>query len=345
MIYINNLIVTAFNFGGNTDISDVAIGENVLIGEPFPEPRQSIPGDIVLWDNNNEQKLVIPSDELNNYSTEDYTPIGIIVIPPSHDVYGTGEGAMVSIVSMSGNTPDTGNVSESVIRFGTTNYVLNKIKIDTKSCNCIDDIYSENPKIINTNGGCLPTDTPNTTTCGHDINAGYGYLTYPCPSPFLSDGSRNKLYYENNSNYNGLDLSGNFLSFFDGKNKTEIILENATYQQDWKTSYNIESNNNKGCYPSACATWRYHTIGTNQGDWYLPDIGELGYLSARCNTINHSLELINNYFNVGNLLSFSYPYMSCIEQSYSNIFGISLKFGQIDRVGKGEAVPRAFCRI
>jgi hypothetical protein len=45
---------------------------------------------------------------------EQITPIGVVVIPTSHNVYGTGECAIVSLNTMSCNTPDTGNLTSSL---------------------------------------------------------------------------------------------------------------------------------------------------------------------------------------------------------------------------------------
>ena len=129
---------------------------------------------------------------------------------------------------------------------------------------------------------------------------------YPGPSPYLSDGSKNPLYSSTKRTYHS-EMSGNCLSNFNGKENCENILKIATGQIDWKTAsiieecYFYDKDEGEGYdyddrYPAVCCCWRYHTSGTNQGDWYLPSIAELGYLPPRNYTISKTFQLIfKNY--------------------------------------------------
>lgn len=64
----------------------------------------------------------------------------------------------------------------------------------------------------------------------------------------------------------------------DGKANTELVLTFATGQTDWQTAQTINYNGN-GVYPLFQSAWRYHTYGTNQGDWYIPAQDEINFLS------------------------------------------------------------------
>lgn len=84
--------------------------------------------------------------------------------------------------------------------------------------------------------------------------------------------------------YNNYDIpgltnysnSGTATTDFNGKNNTNIILEYATAQTDWRTASTIQySASTAGYYPLFECAWRYHTSGTSQGDWYVPSCGEL----------------------------------------------------------------------
>lgn len=61
-------------------------------------------GDIILADNNTEELTYCNADNLEQYR-HTHTPIGIVVIPTSHDVYGTGEAGVISFDYMDYETP------------------------------------------------------------------------------------------------------------------------------------------------------------------------------------------------------------------------------------------------
>ena len=69
--------------------------------------------------------------------------------------------------------------------------------------------------------------------------------------------------------------SGTAISDMNGKANTEIVLNYATAQTDWKTASAITSSKAAGFYPVFECAWRYHTSGTVQGDWYIPACGQL----------------------------------------------------------------------
>jgi hypothetical protein len=60
-----------------------------------------------------------------------------------------------------------------------------------------------------------------------------------------------------------------------GKASAEALLAAATGQPDWRTDSTITNSAAAGFFPAACCCWRYSTIGTSQGDWYLPSGGEM----------------------------------------------------------------------
>lgn len=89
--------------------------------------------------------------------------------------------------------------------------------------------------------------------------------------------------------YDGFDFpeftnytdSSTAITDMNGKANTEIVLKYATAQADWKTASAITFNNEAGYYPLFECSWRYHTTGTSQGDWYVPACGQLNYLQSK----------------------------------------------------------------
>lgn len=64
----------------------------------------------VVFSNENGDKIIT-----NDFTSvpDDYEPIGVVVIPASHDVYGTGECCVMSLNEMSCDTPDTGSIGNT----------------------------------------------------------------------------------------------------------------------------------------------------------------------------------------------------------------------------------------
>lgn len=160
----------------------------------------------------------------------------------------------------------------------------------------------------------LPSDAFGGLNNPYDTDTWYyqNDSTFCAPSPYKEDDSRNPEYYRTSSPSD----STNALSDFKGKENTKILTDLATAQSDWKTASSIENQWASGYYPAACCCWRYHTEGTKQGDWYLPSMGELGYIMPKYNKINETItKLINGYdeSDVGVILARKIEYWSSSE--------------------------------
>lgn len=74
------------------------------------------------------------------------------------------------------------------------------------------------------------------------------------------------------------ETSGTAITDMNGKANTEVVLNYATAQTDWRTASAITWTNAAGYYPVFECAWRYHTSGTAQGDWYVPACGQLEHV-------------------------------------------------------------------
>ena len=74
----------------------------------------------------------------------------------------------------------------------------------------------------------------------------------------------------------------------------EGFVSNFTHvsQEEWRTATQLQNNNNTGNYPIVTTTWRFHTVGTEQGDWYCPAAGELAMTMSNFGNIQSTLKLI-----------------------------------------------------
>ena len=207
------------------------------------------------------------------------TPIGVEVVPVEHDVYGTGQAGIMSLAEMSYNTPDIGSGGYRYMYWG-------GYKVDTSLPN-----YGKVNLVNSTisNYGYLPSDQITGTTSLDGVSK-YSTTTNNIPSPYNADGSRNEAYYT--TAYS----TANAFSDFDGVGNTKVLIDLATAQSDWKTASTITNSGSAGYYPAACCCWRFHTAGTNQGQWYLPACGEFGYVINRVKAIRTTINKVRNVY-------------------------------------------------
>lgn len=279
-------------YKGNTAIAKVYKGSELVY-----EKKIITPMPVALYDK--QLNKIVQTNNIGGKSINRYEPIGVVVIPTSHNVYGTGECGVMALMSASLNTPDTGETSNVHISCGN-----NKDYADLSNFNKIVRMGTTDNDISDSIDGlsiygCIPlmrNGMKSKLECPHDTkakyydysNSSFGYI----PSPYLNDGSRNPDYYTTNSP----SSIYNALSDFNGKSNTEFLCSKVTAQPNWKTDSIIEDSNDEGYHPADCCCWRFHTIGTNQGDWYLPACGELGYIAPRYDMINDIISTIQTRF-------------------------------------------------
>ena len=118
--------------------------------------------------------------------------------------------------------------------------------------------------------GCLPSDKYTGTTSYVDPTTKYSGNTLPrIPSPYLGD--------EPNPAYsNSILIPNNALSDFDGKGNTDVLVALGSD------------------YIAANAARNYKAAGAEEIEWYLPAMGELGYLIVRLNKIQAALAKVNS---------------------------------------------------
>lgn len=187
----------------------------------------------------------------------------------------------MSLKAMNSYTPSTGGTSEQVMCWGVNGTNISGLRD-------LDQVPTGNTSngipTGSSHGGILPSDKFSTTIqCAHDTDVSYCTTEYaPIPSPYLTDGSRNRGYYQTSSP----SSSSNALADFAGiRNTAKIITQRGTKDYNsWEPGSVIQTD-----YPPASCCDMFHTEGTQQGDWYLPACGELGYIIPPFNKINETI--------------------------------------------------------
>ena len=293
-------------------------------------PVLDYPIKAVFYDSSTGNFVKLYPDQITEVNPN-YTPIGVEVVPAEHDVYGTGQAGIMSLAEMNYTTPDVGSSEYQIIYWGgggTDTPLPNYNKV-----NLVDGTTA--------NYGRLPSDQFTGATSLDGISKYYN-TSKNAPSPFNADGSRNEAYYT--TAYS----TANALSDFDGVGNAKVLTDLATSQSDWKTANAITNSDGEGYYPAACCAWRFHTTGTDQGQWYLPACGEFGYVVNRISAINTTINKVLSVYSsvVAVAMHTSNGYWSSSEYSANYARRLGTNDGAVYDGNKGiNYYVRAFLRV
>ena len=336
----------------------------------FHHRRLGNVGDIVLYDKFLEEELVVYYTEYNatDFPLATFTPTGVIVIPQWY--CGDNYARVMSLVNMSCSTPETGKASNNVTDLdgnGTYDIYLRWGGYETENWT-----YHDIPELVNfgedgnryqiyvdrdneptgesSNWGYLPSDSYHMSYKGseEDISTDKGSHWYNgcsenmLPSPYTTRLERNPMY--------GRSADGGQnspLSDFNGKQNTQYILSYETKQANWQTDDVIDNTyegDNTGHFPAALCCARYHTDGTNPGDWYLPAMGELGCIMGRFAIIQAALKAVQTVSaSLAVPLHEGYGYWSSSEYSSYNACYVNTNSGYMNNSSKSSDIyVRAF---
>jgi len=256
--------------------------------------------DVILY--NKKDGKLYQTKEFEKLDSSLYIPVGVVVVPTQHDVYGNGDCGVMALRDADPNHPDTGSIPDyydgnSDISWGPYvrdyySYPFPKYGVlrcwnETGRIYHIDDPYNGWPSAN------LPSDTPMPPDyTGGQQPAPDPYATYWYPWAWMCDGP-----YGNDLGRNprlippftfSTDYRSPLLDFAGYENTQRMIVRGTNIQPNWQTAPTIDTNPEN--WPAAKCCWRFHTAGTHTGSWYYPTFGELSYLAARVNKISQTIE-------------------------------------------------------
>ena len=226
--------------------------------------------------------------KLNTINYEEWTsslgtPVGVVVVP-------------------SGFAPDGKTRMMSLQRANVNYQQWTNSAADTRLTNHNRVPTTDNAGSTTTgsnSSGYLPSDMFTGSTSYVDPLANYYSTSYTpyIPSPYLGD-KPNPAYYAEISGYK------NALSDFNGKGNTDVLVGLGS------------------SYVAANTARNYKVEGAEEIEWYLPGMGELGYIMPRLNKIQAALAKVN-----APQLESSSHHWSSTEYPGNSGFGISMAYG------------------
>ena len=228
-----------------------------------------------------------------------YTPIGLCIA--GEGFFGPNEKARwISLKYMNCTTPETGSLTAQGIYWGN-------------------------------NGNDISTITNIQTT--HNGGTNWGFLA----ADWIKGTNIPSIFNENNEwNTSVLGAVNQYaVTDIQGREKTNLILASATSQSTWMTDTSITNEDSAGYAPAACCCARYHTVGTETGDWYLGASGEMCMIIVQKPAINAKLAQIAAVYSTDSISSLAdNSYWSSTEHKSSEAFGVGAGSGSISYGGK-----------
>ena len=305
-------------------------GDNVKVGTP---PNKEF-GLVVLCNKTSGERVKAKATTGMNktYPADQWEPIGIIVIPASNTVVthkgaGKGKDIMLSLKYMNYSTPDSGGSAQSIM-WGGSNPATDEPGITNYQKSVKIDLSDENVVVADPPYTLFASDKFNHRMSTKNPKLGWvdapasGWSEDYCPVPFLEDGSANPQFYQ------PLDGSGPYVNTeFCGVENTTTLINHCTGQPNWKIDPTIENKQGENYHPAACCCWRYHTVGTKQGDWYLPAYGEGAYIIAQFNSINQTGSIINSEYGSDKFVALADGHDCWLSSEYSSSYAWAVSTG------------------
>lgn len=279
----------------------------------------AVSGDIIAFNNADNTMAFIKPEAYTMEIATKYTPVAVVVIPQTHTSDNKVVG--VSLKAMSTTSPVNGSVDTNGIVWGRGIDVINKR--DYIVCINIEDNNNPSATIANATMSYLPSDkffngeasVDNIVDVYSKWNKAAGTYT---PSPYLIDGKQSSRYVTSEVNNALNDMSV----------KDFTLMDNGTAGR-------------------VCSQFNV-PLYMGVGQWYLPSVGELGYMVTRAESISYALSQIKNTNRtLAALLVTEKPYWSStLNEVGDSAWCVNISNGLVAKSSvENENYVRAFARF
>ena len=278
-----------------TGTSGIPSGWTVYNNGEEPECQSpQVAGDVAYYTNGQ-----IKTISASKWNSSLGTPIGVVVIPSNFLPDGKARIVSLNYVDSSGNTSTLPNGMIWGVK-GTDTTLTNYKNVPiTNNTGSVSSSYNSM--------GYLPSDNFTGDTSFVDSSAKYNTTnTNKIPSPY--NGS------EFNTDYSKKISGNNALSDFIGLNNTQVLV-------------GLGSD-----YVAANAAYNYND-GVSNTQWYLPSMGELGFMMARFKTINNTISQLG-----GVAVPSSNYFWSSTEYSSDIAYSVLSSYGRVNNYDKDNSL-------
>lgn len=228
--------------------------------------------DVVFYDTEENTILCVSKDDIDDVA-DNCKPIGIVIIPQSHDVYGDGSSCIMALKPIHLQTSSSGYVGSNST-YGLVEFGGYKGAYDLGIV-----------PILNTTNMTITTGATNKS------------LTYFTNLPFIVSNNevtevKNEAFFATNHAFNKF-----------GPSEHNKFVEAADkISEEWKTvpdsSFNSHvSSNNLTFYAGPLCAHRYMTVANyDVGEWYYPDNGEILYMWCNAYEIAQIMNKLNSKY-------------------------------------------------
>ena len=275
----------------------------------FPKNELNKAGTLIYTKNDGKYYAVAADEWIDDLGTQ----VGVIVIPQG--ILPDGKARIMGIKGVD----SAGTLSDTEVGMPWGDY-----GIDVEGLTNYNEVPVVDPETNEITGKTsyshLPSDKFSARPNPLDIGTTWYGPSYPrAPSPY-KDGALNPAYCA--TEYTGGTIA-NCLSDFSGLENTRLLCQSA------------------GTYVAANAAHLYKAFSGDTLEWYLPAMGELGFIMPRFNAINEALASVG-----GVALASSYKFWSSSEQSSGSARSLDAGDGTVSTNFKDSSFRvRPFARL
>lgn len=257
--------------------------------------------DIVLVNKTTNNRFFVNYTNLNKYPLSKYTPIGVVAVPSSHDYYKNG---CAGVIALNYLDIDESKNFQSVEGYKFENHHCYDFEID-------DYFYIYKDFAVPVNG-TVNSQTTSTVSPGvGDINPPYIHIPLAGEGTVPSIFNNDYKYLKSSSDYciaPPYNVDGSKRESFGDSEMYEykrVVYNNSLYPNskqicqeyyDWYEKEGEDSYYEAGWMYWICS--KYKTVGTNEKEWYVPNIGELIYFVSNRISIRNALYAIRDVYNI-----------------------------------------------
>lgn len=301
-------------------------------------------GDVLFIDKNGDKELFSKNADFEWLKEEGYLPIALVTVPGKFNIYGDCSVNCISLKYISTSNPKEGTIyeEEPILwnEYGETSYDYGEkvycdygVRVGTPDGNDMLG-YIAQPILPSNYWNELDDTVLSADGIGYYLKEGIGNNSNAerkySPSPYLSDGSQNSLWW-----YSDLNYPKTLQNHLDWKSDMDYYIDKF---------YNDDSDKWKRVAPLKYVL-QYNPYNSNtESDWYIGSTGEMGIMFTRMGNLNESITKLKKAYDFDIGVYFINQSLYTSSTSGAN-FASSRVIGMLSGVeSRNDITKIAYCR-